>query len=325
MSKECGLTTMLRCKEKLIAASKDLKFFEKTVQEIMKDGVSIQHIMCINIRICDMTDILPERRLKRLVNIGFYPFEGKMVMFGVAEEWVSASGTPRRQIVFLLSLSQHVFAYEDGVMFYLSPTFEDFWTTKLEFSCQNAITHGMSKKMSRDECHERFINYYHRIRQKTINISGKLPSRFQRVLPGHKLSNDRETQAEKMYMSIGYSENDNLPNNCKIYKMCHTPGVTILVSRSTQTGLGHFTRSTQTSQNDIFFKERCYKPQTTAEMYPYKEVNTVNETETAPLDMLEESSNFSLETYEEIANSPLKNLEHTSTSGFPVNFEQFTE
>ncbi|ANC96563.1 protein UL38 [macacine betaherpesvirus 9] len=291
MAYACAISIMLKHKEKLIAASNNLESFEREVKEAMNNGISIQHIMCINVRICDMSDIFPERRLKRLVNVGFYPFEGKMVMFGVAEEWVAASGSPSRQIVFLLSSCKHVFAYEEGIMFYLSPSFEDFWTTKLELSCQNAITHGMSKKMSRYECHERFLNYYIRIRHKQINISGKLPTRFQRVSPDHKLADNR-TPVEKTYIDVNCSVNESLPNHCKIYKTCHAPGVKILVSRLTQTDRSCISCGTQTSLEYFSCPEkRPNKPQTAPEICGFQNALS-NIMEHKTLHFLEEGPNL---------------------------------
>ena len=80
--------------------------------------------------------------------------------------------------------------YEDGVIFYLSPTFSDFWTTAMEFSCQNAILSNFIAQKSRDEYSDQFQKYFTRMRHTPISLTGVLPRRFQKVESGACVEED---------------------------------------------------------------------------------------------------------------------------------------
>lgn len=62
-----------------------------------------------------------------------------MMIFGVAEEWKMAASVPTRQVTFLVARDGCVVAHEGGVLFYICPTLQDFWTADLVFEYENAV------------------------------------------------------------------------------------------------------------------------------------------------------------------------------------------
>nr|ARK01201.1 U19 [Human betaherpesvirus 6]ARM61213.1 apoptosis inhibitor U19 [Human betaherpesvirus 6]QFX43688.1 apoptosis inhibitor U19 [Human betaherpesvirus 6] len=275
------LARMLQFKDKMISSAGFALKFEKVVQEAMASGIVLQHITCIKVRICDNSDILSDRQLRCLLINGLYPFEGRISMFGVTEEWEGASAAPERQVVFLLSSTGQVLGYEDGVVFYLSPTFSDFWTTAMEFSCQNAILSNFIAQKSRDEYSDQFQKYFTRMRHTPIFLTGVLPRRFQKVESGDCVEEDarasmRPIQCDsfgvkdtfcrpteellqpsankdvggKVCMALSCQE-DNSARHCTIYGLTKTRGIKIMFSRHTQTDRSEVMCNAATQTGDV--------------------------------------------------------------------------
>lgn len=89
-----------------------------------------------------------------------------MIIFAVAEQWKEASNYPNRQVIFMLARDGAVVAYDRGVIFYVCPTFQDFWTANLVFEFYNAIFPMPIRRYVRQMYLnvEGYVNFYNRLR-----------------------------------------------------------------------------------------------------------------------------------------------------------------
>ncbi|AAF99136.1 pR38 [rat cytomegalovirus strain Maastricht] len=89
-----------------------------------------------------------------------------MMIFAAAEEWKMAASVPTRQVTFLVARDGCVVAHEGGVLFYISPTLQDFWTADVVFEYENAIFPLCVQKYVKQAYVnlDEFVELYNRIR-----------------------------------------------------------------------------------------------------------------------------------------------------------------
>lgn len=98
-----------------------------------------------------------------------------MTIFAVAEEWKMAASIPTRQIVFLVARDGCVVAHEGGVLFYISPTLQDFWTADVVLEYENAIFPLCVQKYVK-QAHvnfSEFVELYNRIRLNRVIMEAR--------------------------------------------------------------------------------------------------------------------------------------------------------
>lgn len=171
-----GLMEMTICwqwKDRLITASSKLSEFINEVKLGMEKNIKIPHISTLKIKIGDQTNVREKEYINSILNHGISPFNGKMVVFGTCDE--RKDDILERQIVFLMSCLGDIFAYEDKFLFYIAPTFSDFWTSILFFSHENAIDilHQDSKYSI-----SQYRAFFNGLKYKGVVITDKLPSQF---------------------------------------------------------------------------------------------------------------------------------------------------
>lgn len=98
-----------------------------------------------------------------------------MIIFGVAEEWKEASNKPTRQVVFMITKGGSVVAYDRGVMFYICPTLQDFWTANIVFEHDNAVFPLAVQKYVKQMYFDLkgFVGFYNRLRLQRVIIESK--------------------------------------------------------------------------------------------------------------------------------------------------------
>lgn len=143
------------------------------IRECTIKRTTITHSSGLKIWICDQWYeylTLKEAALS-WIRKDFHPVSNPiMIIFGVAELWKEASNYPTRQVIFMLAKDGSVVAYDRGVMFYMCPTFQDFWTADIVFEFYNAIFPAPVRKYVRQMyiSIDGYVNFYNRLRMSRV-------------------------------------------------------------------------------------------------------------------------------------------------------------
>ncbi|AFX83359.1 E38 [Murid betaherpesvirus 8] len=163
--------------------------FGMVVRELMIQKTVITHSSGMKVGICDMwyEHLTLKEASFPWLRTDFFPLSSDtMMVFGISEEWKAASNEPTRQVVFMLAKDQSVVAYDRGVMFFMSPTFQDFWTACILFEYDNAVFPSAVRKHVRQMYCDLpgFISFYNKLRlQRVIMESKENRRRSGRTLP----------------------------------------------------------------------------------------------------------------------------------------------
>ncbi|AEV80899.1 protein UL38 [Saimiriine betaherpesvirus 4] len=112
------------------------------IRRLMKSQTVLLHDSGLQISICDLTyELLIINQAKKtwLERSCFSVVGQELIVFGVAEEWNSASKYPSGQLVFMITTKWDVFVYHGGLLFYLAPTMSDFWHCAIVMEYWNAV------------------------------------------------------------------------------------------------------------------------------------------------------------------------------------------
>lgn len=152
--------------------------FANALRQCTINRTEITHASGIKIMVCDRwyeyltiteDNLLWMRR-------DFAPVSsGDMMIFGAAEEWKMAASIPTRQIVFLVARNGCVVAHEGGVLFYVSPTLQDFWTADIVLEYDNAIFPLCVQKYVKQAYVNlsEFVEFYNRIRLNRVIMEAR--------------------------------------------------------------------------------------------------------------------------------------------------------
>lgn len=220
MMEENVMIESWKLKDRLIRALEhDIVKFNDIVKTAMEQQIVLYHISAMKIRLCDHADIHVDDTLSYLLKNGSHPFHGNMMVFGVTEEWLNASSLPNRQLIFLVSSCKHILAYEDEMLFYIAPTFEDLWTVKLTLTEENVVS---LKRKSYLRTLNYFKSYFEKMKRSVIAVNGAMPTKLDLndvsilplglkytverlpTLPGVKISISRQTQTDSVNMDNGF-------------------------------------------------------------------------------------------------------------------------
>ncbi|CCE57041.1 M38 protein [Murid betaherpesvirus 1] len=116
--------------------------FVRTLRECTIQKMEITHSSGLVISVCDSSyeHLTIKEPALSWIRRDFCPLSGPlMIIFGVAEEWRFASNRPSRQVIFIIGRDGVVMAYDRGVMFYICPSLQDFWTADIVFEHDNSI------------------------------------------------------------------------------------------------------------------------------------------------------------------------------------------
>ncbi|AWV68296.1 M38 protein [Murid betaherpesvirus 1] len=116
--------------------------FVRTLRECTIQKMEITHSSGLVISVCDSSyeHLTIKEPALSWIRRDFCPLSGPlMLIFGVTEEWRFASNRPSRQVIFIIGRDGVVMAYDRGVMFYICPSLQDFWTADIVFEHDNSI------------------------------------------------------------------------------------------------------------------------------------------------------------------------------------------
>ncbi|AEV80744.1 protein UL38 [Aotine betaherpesvirus 1] len=136
------------------------------IRRLMKAKAVLRHDSGLLVSICDITyDLLILDHVKKawLERSCASIIGQELIVFGVAEEWETASRYPSRQVVFLITPKWDVFVYQGGILFYLAPTMSDFWHCAIVMEYWNAVFPKPLYVHVRPYCHsmDDLLKVYH--------------------------------------------------------------------------------------------------------------------------------------------------------------------
>lgn len=146
------------------------------IRECTVKRTSITHSSGLKIWICDQwyEHLTLKESTLTWIRKDFHPMSSQiMIIFGVSEIWKEASNYPTRQVVFMLANNGAVVAYDRGILFYICPTFQDFWTANIVFEFYNAVFPTPIRKHVRQMYMnvEGYVNFYNRLRMSRVLLS----------------------------------------------------------------------------------------------------------------------------------------------------------
>ncbi|AWV68130.1 M38 protein [Murid betaherpesvirus 1] len=152
--------------------------FVRTLRECTIQKMEITHSSGLVVSVCDSSyeHLTIKEPALSWIRRDFCPLSGPlMIIFGVAEEWRFASNRPSRQVIFLIGRDGVVMAYDRGVMFYICPTFQDFWTADIVFEHDNSIFPSPLRKYVKQVNLDLkdLMGFYNRLRLQRVIIESK--------------------------------------------------------------------------------------------------------------------------------------------------------
>nr|WEG69041.1 protein UL38 [Mastomys natalensis cytomegalovirus 2]WEG69179.1 protein UL38 [Mastomys natalensis cytomegalovirus 2]WEG69318.1 protein UL38 [Mastomys natalensis cytomegalovirus 2]WEG69456.1 protein UL38 [Mastomys natalensis cytomegalovirus 2]WEG69594.1 protein UL38 [Mastomys natalensis cytomegalovirus 2] len=159
---------------KLVQALENgIYMFVSTIRECTIQGATITHFSGMQLSICDQWYPHLTIRESSLMWIrrDFFPLSGPvMIIFAVAELWKEASNLPTRQIIFMIARDGAVVAYDQGVVFYICPTLQDFWTASIVLEYDNAVFPSPVQRYVK-QMHDDltgFVSFYNKLRLQRV-------------------------------------------------------------------------------------------------------------------------------------------------------------
>ncbi|APZ76246.1 hypothetical protein MRV_0035 [Murid herpesvirus 3] len=163
---DSSFNSMALWKDRFNMVSDDLINFQHSILTAMKDKVVIPHSNGLFVRIGDYSCMGYDQILFERLSHGFYPFNGKLIVFGTME----TKHPVYRTVAIIVCKSLHVLIYEDGKFFYISPNIRRFWDVNIFFNDYNIIAGGKPI--------DYYLKYYDLLKTTHVTILEELPPKY---------------------------------------------------------------------------------------------------------------------------------------------------